>query len=419
YELVINTDPCYAYLMRQNAVVDQKLVMSHVYGHADFFKNNDWFSRTNRKMLDEMANHATRVRRYQELHGVETVETFLDACLSVENLIDMYSPFIRRRDKKPSGTEEPPAQRTVERIRTKAYLDRYLNPPEVMEQRQRELDEEFEQQRHFPERPERDVLLFLLEHAPLDRWQRDVLDIVREEAYYFAPQGMTKIMNEGWASYHHSKIMTEFALEDSEVIDYAESHAQTMGTQPGQLNPYKVGLELFRDIEERWNKGRFGKEWNECDDLDRRSDWDTGAGLGKKKIFEVRKIYNDVLFIDEFLTPAFCSEHKLFTFEHNPQLDQFEIAEREFHLVKKKLLDSLTNFGQPIIYVENGNHENRGEMYLRHQHEGKDLKLDYARATLENLFTLWTRPVHIETRIERRERVLSYDGKVHKDRPVG
>ena len=98
YEMVINNDPCYAYLQESNAVTDQKLVMAHVYGHADFFKNNYWFSKTDRKMMDQMANHATRVRRHIERHGQEAVEAFVDACLSIEHLIDPHSMFVQREE---------------------------------------------------------------------------------------------------------------------------------------------------------------------------------------------------------------------------------------------------------------------------------------------------------------------------------
>ena len=101
YEMVINNNPCYAYLMRSNALVDQKLVMAHVYGHCDFFKNNYWFSQTNRKMMDEMANHGNRIRRYMDRFGVDEVEAFIDACLSIEDLIDIHSPFIQPR---PTGS---------------------------------------------------------------------------------------------------------------------------------------------------------------------------------------------------------------------------------------------------------------------------------------------------------------------------
>ena len=99
YEMVINNDPCYAYLLECNHAVDQKLVMAHVYGHCDFFKNNIWFSKTNRKMMDTMANHATKIRKIIDRHGLEAVESFLDRCLSLEDLIDRHSPFIQRRAK--------------------------------------------------------------------------------------------------------------------------------------------------------------------------------------------------------------------------------------------------------------------------------------------------------------------------------
>ena len=124
-------------------------------------------------------------------------------------------------------------------------MDCFINPPEFMAEQQRRLEEAEQQRQHFPEEPERDVLLFLLDHAPLENWQYDVLDIIREEAYYFAPQRQTKIMNEGWASFVHTHLMTERALEANELIDYAEHHSGTVAVQPGHLNPYKLGLELL------------------------------------------------------------------------------------------------------------------------------------------------------------------------------
>src|SRR4051812_6808085 len=166
-----------------------------------------------------------------------------------------------------------------------------------------------------PSEPQRDVLLFLMHHAPLKNWQQDVLSIVREESYYFSPQGMTKIMNEGWASYWHTTMMTRNILNDSEVIDYADHHSGTTAMAPNGFNPYKVGIELYRNIEERWNKGQFGKEWEECDDLATRANWDKKTGLGREKIFEVRRNYNDVNFIDTFMTEEFCTENKFFVYK--------------------------------------------------------------------------------------------------------
>ena len=414
YELVINNDPCYAYLMRSNSMLDQKLVMAHVYGHSDFFKNNMWFAGTNRKMMDQMANHGTRVRKLIDRQGLEKVETFLDACLSLENLIDVHSVAIRRTlpvTEEEMEQDEIDAPARVTKLKSKEYMDRFINPPEYLEAQRERLRQEVEKKKRFPPEPVRDVLLFLLEHAPVASWERSILTMVREEAYYFAPQAMTKIMNEGWASYWHSKIMTQKALTDAEVVDYADRHSGTLGTRPGQINPYKLGIELFRDIEDRWNRGKFGKEWEEEEDYETKRNWDTGAGLGREKIFEVRRIYNDVTFIDTFMNEEFCEAQKLFVYRVNPQTGQTEIADRDWRKVKNELLFALTNRGQPVIEVVDGNHRTRGELYLVHRWEGVDLRLDYAEETLKNLHRVWRRPVHIETIVEGKGRLLGFDGE--------
>jgi len=408
YELVINNDPCYAYLLRANSLMEQKLVMAHVYAHCDFFKNNLWFAPTNRRMVDELASHAKRIERHAEREGFSEVESFLDSCLSIENLIDIYAPYSPRRPSKTPDDER--AAQEVVRFQAKSYMDAFINPKEFLDAQRKKLEEDRKRPPAFPERPERDVLRFLLEHAPLKSFERDILSMVREEAYYFAPQGLTKIMNEGWASYWHSTMMTRDLLSDGEVIDYAERHAGTMGVQPGRVNPYKLGIELFRDIEDRWNRGRFGKEFEECDDLDRRRNWDTGLMDGRRKIFEVRRIYNDVTFIDEFLTPEFCERQKLFTYDFNPKTGRPEVNGRDFRTIKDRLLSSLANGGQPVIEVVDANFKNRGELVLQHRHDGQDLDQGQAQETLRHLHRIWRRPVHVQTVIEGRPRRVSFDG---------
>jgi len=413
YELVINNDPCYAYLLKGNALVDQKLVMAHVYAHCDFFKNNLWFAPTNRHMIDELASHATRIQRHVSREGTDEVEAFLDSCLCLENLIDIYAPYSPPRRRPQEGAEAAP-EKGIVRFQAKPYMESFINPPEFIEGQKKAIEEARKRPPRFPERPERDILWFLLEHAPLRDWQRDVLAMIREEAYYFAPQRLTKVANEGWASYWHSKMMTEKLLDPSEVIDFAERHAGAMAVQPGQINPYKLGIELFRDIEERWDKGQFGKEFEECDDRDVKRQWDTGLRQGREKVFEVRRIYNDVTFVDEFLTREFCERQKLYTYEFNPKTGRQEIASRDWRQVKEKMLRSLANGGQPIIEVIDGNFRNRGEVVLGHRHDGQDLDLAQAKETLRHLYRLWTRPVHIETLVEGRRRRLSYDGETHE-----
>jgi stage V sporulation protein R len=822
YEMVINNDPCYAYLMRCNHTVDQKLVMAHVYGHCDFFKNNAYFAHTNRKMMDEMANHGVRIRRYAEKHGEDEVEAFVDRCMSIDDLIDVHSTAIRRREDVSRYDFKEQEEETLKltRFKSKDYMDDYINPAKALkaeEDERRKLREQTA--KSFPERPEKDVLLFLIENAPLKGWQRDILSIIRDEAYYFAPQGQTKVLNEGWActlagtniftdqgllkieeivdkrlpvrvsdgqshqkvydwakfpdretvwirtsrgfelegslthrlflpngewkplgevqlgdrlslggganiwptelirltwkpqrrlslaeiaaktglriaalrecrygrrqprdeqvaqllaeydlglrtlspmqnrrrpiripewldermalflgylvgdghisevkrtiglttgddeqaerfialveelfgvkarkdwddgrwrvkfsskdleellkhlgmktgiaarikeipeairrspksvvaaffrayydcdgyagpagvilstsstvmsktvqtlllnfgiltsrrlgpdgcwqvhamgksaavffreigfgltrkqealrkyvedrcwfleqawedevvalerrrgdvydisveethryaaqgfinhnSYWHSTIMTERTLEPWECIDYADHHSGTMATQRGRINPYKLGIELLRDIEYRWNTGRFGKEFDDCDDLEKRRAWDKKLGLGRQKIFEVRRVHNDITFIDTFLTPEFCAQHKMFAFNFNDQAGQYVIESREFEKIKKRLLFGLTNFGKPWIYVVDGNYRNRGELLLRHEHNGIDLRLDRAADTLANVQFIWGRPVHLQTVVDEKPSLMSYDGSEHSLRTLG
>jgi stage V sporulation protein R len=420
YEMVINTNPSYAYLLEGNEMVTQKMVMAHVTGHVDFFKNNMWFSHTNRKMLDEMANHAARIQRIIDRYGYEMVEDFIDTCLSIDNLIDYHAPYIRRHDAQTTRPIiEDDAPDIVEGLKVdRAYMKDFINPPEFLEQQRKRLEEERAKQRRFPESPQKDVLLFLMNYAPLERWQHTILELIRDEAYYFAPQGMTKILNEGWASFWHSEIMTKKAMKDGEIVDFADHHSGVVATHPGRLNPYKLGLELLRDIEDRWNKGKFGKEYEECENIAEKRAWDRQLGLGRQKVFEVRQMYNDVTFIDAFLTPEFCLEQKLFSFRYNRDTDLYEIASREFNDIKQKLLFRLTNFGQPFIYVEDANYNNRGELYLCHRHEGVDLKMDYARDTLRNIYKIWTRPVHLETVVDDKRRLIAFDGKDFGERKI-
>jgi len=420
YELVINTDPTYAYLLESNLPVDQKLVMAHVYGHADFFKHNVLFRHTNLRMIDTMANHATRVRRLQDRHGAVAVEGLIDRCLSLENLIDPQAALMRRRPERRLGGEEAEPERLLAHgLRAdREYMRGYINPPGALAEEQRLLDAEAAESRRLPERPERDVLLFLLEHAPLERWERDVLGMLREEALYFSPQGQTKIMNEGWATYWHSKIMTGQAVRAHEVVDYADHHAGALAVAPGQLNPYRLGVELWRDIEDRWDKGRFGPAWEACDAREERQRWDLGLGLGRARIFEVRRHYSDVSFIDEFLTPDFCMAHRLFTFGYSDRGGRWEVQARDFAEVKARLLRQLTNAGQPIVEVLDANHENRGELLLVHRHDGVDLRPDWARETLAALQSLWRRPVALSTRMGGKGRLMRFDGHDQSERPT-
>ena len=425
YELVINTDPSYAYLMKSNPLVVQKTVMAHVFGHVDFFKNNYWFSPTNRKMLDQMANHASVIRKIMDKYGVDTVEHYIDQCLSLDNLIDIHLPLynntrLQNNSNKNSqhrfydfddqiNSED---QDHDDRIKSKKYMDNYVNPKELLAQRIEKRSQQKAKPRAFPENPQRDILKFLIEHAPITSWQKRVLEIIRDEAYYFAPQGQTKILNEGWASFWHSKIMTQlFPVDDSEIIDFCDLHSGVVAENPsGGINPYRLGIELLKYAKLRFEQKQSNLNYqdNHISNID--TERVDRSELGLSKLFEIRTWHNDVTFIDEYLDEEFCHLNKLFLYRYDPKTKKKVIYTREFKLIKKQLLDSITNLGQPIIELVDANYKNRGEMLLQHRFTGKELQNDQAISTLKALHRIWTKPVHINTLLNGEKKTISFDG---------
>ncbi|MCC7011583.1 MAG: SpoVR family protein [Planctomycetes bacterium] len=329
YELVINNDPVVAYLVRSNSDSEQKLVMAHVCGHADFFKHNCWFAATDRHMLDTMATHATKIRRSTDRFGLETVERFLDLALSVENLLDPYLPL-------------------------RAHLRRTREPDPDLPRVTRTAA------------PTYDIVGFLVENAPLEAWQREILALVRAEAYYFQPQRMTRIMNEGWASFWHSRILTGGVLDASEIVDFADCHSGATLQSPGRVNPYKLGIELWRYAEER------GED-----------------------IFRLRRIHNDASLLDELIDEGFVAREQLFVFGRNTRSGKNEVQDRDWRKVKTRLLADLAWGGLPQIELVEVDSDR--ELVLAHHHDGRDLQLAKAADTLVRLEALWKAPVRLET----------------------
>jgi stage V sporulation protein R len=362
YELVINNDPTYAYLVRSNSLLEQKLVMAHVYGHADFFKHNLWFAPTDRHMLDTMGNHSTRVRRYVDSLGQEVVEQFMDHALSLDTLIDPYLPVRQLTSK----TAPPPKPAPLSERALRSLEALSAAPFE-------ESDEDAERAAlRTAGLPTYDVLGFLAEHADLAPWQRELLRIVRREAYYFAPQRMTKIMNEGWASFWHSRLLTGGILDPSEILDFADCHSGATAAPPGQANPYKIGIELFRHAE------RQGED-----------------------IFQLRRVHNDVSLVHKLVDEDFATKMlapvylpRLAPPDGGPPPEPTEIGWRD---LQGMLLQELAWGGLPQIELVDVDAEGEGELLLVHHHDGRDLQLARAGATMQSLSSVWGGPVHLLT----------------------
>jgi stage V sporulation protein R len=401
YEVVINTNPAYGFLLETNSPIQNKLVIAHVLGHVDFFKNNVYFSKTNRRMVESVSTHAQRMMEYEFKFGRKTVERFLDSVLAIEEHIDPY--FFIKRDVSPAEER----RRAEHRPKDGRYDDLWLLDKAEREARESKQEAESSalDNKHHERLPEKDLLFYLMKNSPvLQPWQRDAIAMVHEEMEYFVPQMQTKIMNEGWASIWHARIMRELDLTDNEHIEFANLHSGVVSPHKGQLNPYYLGYKIYEDIERRWNEPtvdeqkRFGRK----------------GGEGREKIFEVRELENDVSFLRNYLTEELCEELDLFVFELVEE-EEWTITEKRWEKVRDRLVSNMTNFGFPYLEIIDGDYNGNRELYIKHRYEGTELDMRYARKALEHVHKLWGRPVHLETIVDDESSVLHYNGDEHEE----
>ena len=327
YEMVVNTNPCYIYNLASNTLVDHLTVVAHATGHNDFFKNNIHFSATDTNMMNKMANHGTRIRNYMARWGKERVTEFLDHVMRLETLIDGAEAWTEKVVKERVIRDERKYHiaRRLHVDKQRLYMEPFLNTPEFRQRENEKVhDQDIADEIGFLKEPTKNILGFIRDNAPLKPWQADIVSMLYEEAIYFFPQRQTKVMNEGWASTTDSVIMAEKGFislgqksDDCGIIEYADHKMGVLGGKYS-MNPYKLGFYLFADIRERWDKGRFGQEYEECTDMHKKENWNIPTNLGKEKIFEVRKFYDDLTFIHEFFTEEFCRKQEYFYWKKYP-----------------------------------------------------------------------------------------------------
>jgi len=368
YELVINTNPAYAFLLEGNRLIQNKLVIGHVYAHVDFFKNNRYFSRTPKDMVERMGAHADKIRDYELLYGREVVEQTLDAVMAIQEHVDYRSHIgssavmgnapnnllEQIKVNAPIKTRNEKASLPYEDLWGDLLVDEGTSPTQS----------EYE-----------DLLLYISKFAPgLEEWQRDIVSIVREESLYFYPQIETKIINEGWATFWHAKIMHELNLTDAESLDFALMHSQVVQPARMGLNPYYLGVKIW-----------------EC--------------LAKVKsldeLFEIRETENDLSFIRNHLTHELVEELNLFNYRKVGA--HWQVTDNEWEKVRNSLVQQLTNGGHPRIVVLEGDYEGKGGLYLKHRHEGIDLDIVYLEKTLVLVQSLWGKTVALETVIDTKQ----------------
>jgi stage V sporulation protein R len=380
YEMVINTNPCLAYLMVDNSFSMQVLTMAHVYGHNDFFKNNIHFSKTRAELALEMfKRHADRVRRYVEdpSIGYQKVERILDAAHAISMQCDRN--FLYK-----DGPNKYKRREGSENNMDKDDEWQHLSYPEP---RKEAL--------YKPE-GHQDLLLFLINNQPyLKDWEKDLLGIVREEMLYFLPQIETKIMNEGWASFWHYTLLSRLGLPSSIHMDFIRSHNQVIRPHVGGLNPYHIGYVIFNKL-----AGSDGHQIN----------YDINP-----EIFNVRKIDRDTSFLRRFLTRELAEE--LYLFEYKNEYGKTIVSETSdsdgWEKIKETLISSVGINSIPVIEVQEVTFKN--ELILRHKFDNRDLELAYLGKTLEHVFTLWNNPVFLTTIMDGCEETFKcQNGKVTK-----
>lgn len=388
YELVINSNPCYAFLLDTNSLTQNKLIIAHVLAHCDFFKNNVRFSNTRRDMVESMTATAERIANYEMLYGKDEVEQFLDAVLAIQEHID---PSIVRPNLLDYEDDIDEDEMSVSKSPYDDLwdLDKKEEPKKTVRFKRKK----------FPPKPEKDLLLFIEMYSrELEEWQRDILTMMREEMLYFWPQLETKIMNEGWASYWHQRIMRELNLTTDETIEYAKLNAGVVQPSKTSINPYYLGLKIFEDIEKRYD--------NPTEEMRRMG---VKPGSGRDKIFEVREIESDLSFIRNYLTKELVEQEDMYLFEKKGS--DYKITDKDYRNVRDQLVSMRVNGGFPYIVVENGDYLRNGELYLKHGYEGMELDPHYLENVLPYIYQLWGRPVHLETFVEQKPVLYTYDGK--------
>jgi len=388
YEMVINSNPSIAYLMRDNTLALQVLTMAHVYGHNDFFKNNFTFKTTRATYtIETFKAHANRVRHYVEdpSIGLEKVERVVDAAHAL-SLQCRRNLAIRKQ----SESEQVEAKLEASKPSRDAFQAIHRRPEWVPPDLSK-----------VPPYPEEDILLFIRDHNPqLAEWEKDLLTIVHEEAQYFIPQIETKIMNEGWASFWHKRIMESLDLPQGLHIEFIVRHNQVLSPHPGGLNPYHVGMKVWEDIERRWQHPDPKEE----------EQYGPRKKNSQEKLFEVREVERDASFLRRYLTENLVRELNLFEYQQrgNDKVVSRVADEENWQQIKDTLIQNVGTGTIPVIAVDDADYNNSRTLFLRHAHDGRDLQLEYAEKTLQYMRQLWGREVILETMINEKKNHLCF-----------
>lgn len=396
YEMVINNNPAYAFLLDTNTDVANLLVVGHVYAHVDFFKNNIYFQEISRNMVNEAADHAEIIRKLGEKYGEGEVEKIMDIGFALDRHIDFRKGLEREL--------YPKKQVIEEELKDHDYADIFgdKKPGKTKKIIGDKL----------PPYPEKDILFFLINYADIEDWEKKILEIVRKESFYFYPLVMTKIINEGWASYWHAEIGIHYwNMTEGEHLAYEKMHSDVVNPgdpkrNPFVINPYYLGYKILQDIEKRWDK-YYAKGKSDIN--------------GKQKLFEVRTTENSFSLILDYLTQELVNEMNLFTYNY-AEGHAYKSAPRDIEVKSTNVDDvieslnfPLYNYGVPLIKIVDAQKGKNGALMLVQDSAGVGgVDENYAKEVMKYMHHCWKGPIELESvNCDSRKEpyVLVYDGK--------
>jgi stage V sporulation protein R len=397
YEIVINSNPCISYLMEENTMAMQALVIAHAaYGHNSFFKGNYLFRMWTDagSIIDYLVYAKNYVAMCEEKHGLDAVESFLDSCHALSNHgVDRY-----RRP-----TRKTLAQELAERKDREAYAQQQVNDLWRTLPRKAEKEAAAENRR-FPDEPQENLLYFIEKNAPLlEPWQREIVRIVRKVAQYFYPQRQTQVMNEGWATFWHHRLLNTMYdqgyLTDGVMIEWLKSHTNVIYQPPvghkaySGINPYALGFAMYTDIR---------RICEHPTDEDREWFPDLAGTPWLPALDHAMRNFKDESFIGQYLSPKLMRELRLFAITDDERQTDLEVSAIHDDAGYRRVRESLSHqydlgSREPNIQVWNVNLRGDRSLTLRHfQHKDRPLH-DSAQEVLKHVARLWGFGVHLES----------------------
>jgi len=415
YEVVVHGNPSRIFLMQSNTFPVHCYVMAHAIAHCVFFYMNKYWSQTRSDFLDIMGEARLRFQKYERKYGIDEVEWVVDAGHALQH---HSSPFDNETEDEKRKRIYRQKRLQMSREGRSSFGDLLPSGSKKIEIADIELRNERlkrELRLKSPVEPTEDLLRYVIDNSQvLEDWQKDILEVLREEGRFLWPVLRTQFMNEGFATFIHELTMKHLfdtkVLKSEEHGSFNVSNSYLKAENPYQLNPYLVGSSMWYDIRKRWDMGRHGYDYENCTSKSEKENWDTKDMKGWEKVLEVLESYQDWFFFQEFFTEELVDDLNLYLWNIEETFTTYDIRRTEHTAkeVKDAIIGSFGHSRVPRIVVVDGNF--RGGTLLEHKHTGADLEIKYAVETMKHFKRLTGKDVYLDTVFsEERQLLVVYE----------